>query len=124
MKLGEQMMEVPAAKISMDITQFGNLAPQVIINMLFGGVVVWLFTKYLPQRDKAHQERIQEVIDNFLSALSAERELHKSIQAQSFAELKSLRKQFTNLTTAYIATQASLPKQANEIYEQIIKNGE
>ena len=108
----------------MDITQFGNLAPQVIINMLFGGVVVWLFTKYLPQRDKDHQKQIQEVVDNFLSALQAERELHKSIQDKTLAELSALRKQFTNLTTAYIATQTSSPRQANEIYAQIIKNGE
>jgi len=108
----------------MDITQFGNLAPQIIINMLFGGVVTWLFTKYLPQRDKEHDQRIREIVDNFLSALSAERDLHKSIQDKTFIELQSLRKHFSNFITAYIATQSSSPKQANQIYEEIMKNGE
>ena len=108
----------------MDLMQFGDLAAQAIVNILFASVIMWLFAKHLPEKEKEFSRRLSEVIDKLSGETAQERTMFKDAQKETVDELRMIRKELQSLVTVIISETTDNPRRARELHDEIIRNGD
>lgn len=79
--------------------EYGQLAAQAVIQILFVGLFVWFFKSYLPQQRKDFTEqhdrqradlltRVDAILEQFHTDLQREQEIHKTVQSDAYEVIR------------------------------------
>jgi hypothetical protein len=122
----------------MDILELGKLSGIAFLQVLVGGILIWLFRVYLPQLHKLHNDALSNLVLNFKDVLTDERTIHKTIQSESAKRAQAIEQQFSTFEISvdrrllelnqtiqrmlimFVAQRTSETAEADEMFQRVL----